>query len=96
MTRVFLFGFGFNWVRKRGELAATKDAPILVVSPHSCFLDIFVISMYSKYPTFLARSSVKRVPIFGRTLNPLRMYSKNVHVPIHNTIEVPRGYRRPK
>ena len=65
VTRVFLFGFGFNWIHTRGRLASTKEAPILVVSPHSCLLDIFVISLYSRYPTFLARSDVKHIPLFG-------------------------------
>ena len=71
VTRVFLFGFGFNWIQTRGKLVTTKEAPILVVSPHSCLLDIFVISIFSKFPTFLAKSSVKHIPIFGSTLIPL-------------------------
>ena len=66
VTRIFLFGFGFNWIHTRGTLVPTKEAPILVVSPHSCLLDIFVISLYSKFPTFLARSGVKHIPILGR------------------------------
>ena len=65
VTRIFLFGFGFNWIHTRGKLVPVKEAPILVVSPHSCLLDIFVISLYSKFPTFLARSGVKHIPIIG-------------------------------
>lgn len=64
VDRYFLFGFGFNWIRTRGQPAAIKDAPILVVSPHSCILDMFIVSLY-KVPTFLARADIRRIPLFG-------------------------------
>ena len=64
VTRVFLFGFGFNWIRTRGEPAPTKDAPVLVVSPHSTLLDMFIISLY-KVPTYVARADLRNIPLFG-------------------------------
>ena len=64
VTRIFLFGFGFNWIRTRGQPAATKDAPILVLSPHSTLLDMFIMSLY-KLPTYVARADIRRVPLFG-------------------------------
>ena len=64
VDRFFLFGFGFNWIHTRGVPAPTKDAPILVVSPHTCILDMFIVSLY-KVPTFLARADIRRIPLFG-------------------------------
>ena len=64
VDRFFLFGFGFNWIHTRGVPAPTKDAPILVVSPHSCILDMFIVSLY-KVPTFLARADIRRIPLLG-------------------------------
>ena len=64
VTRFFLFGFGFNWIRTRGAPAPTKEAPIIVVSPHSSMLDMFIISLY-KVPTYLARADIRDIPLFG-------------------------------
>ena len=64
VTRIFLFGFGFNWIRTRGQPAPTKDAPILVVSPHSTLFDMFIISLY-KVPTYVARADIRNIPLFG-------------------------------
>ena len=64
VDRFFLFGFGFNWIRTLGVPATTREAPITVVSPHSCILDMFIVSLY-KVPTFLARADIRRVPLFG-------------------------------
>ena len=66
-TRIFLFGFGFNWIKTRGVPAPTKEAPILVVSPHSSLLDMFIISLY-KVPTYLARADLRGIPVFGSKL----------------------------
>lgn len=64
VDRLFLLGFGFHWIHTRGEIAPAKDAPILVVSPHSCILDMFIVSLY-RVPTFLARADIRKVPLFG-------------------------------
>ena len=64
MTRVFLFGFGFNWICTRGQPAPTKEAPVLVVSPHSTLLDMFIVSLY-KVPTYVARADIRDTPLFG-------------------------------
>ena len=67
-SRIFLFGFGFNWIKTRGQPAPTKEAPVLVVSPHSSMLDMFIISLY-KVPTYVARANVRDIPIFGSEPN---------------------------
>ena len=63
-TRIFLFGFGFNWIVTRGQPAPTKEAPVMVVSPHSSLLDMFIISLY-KVPTYVARADLRDIPVFG-------------------------------
>jgi len=64
ISRLFLFGFGFQWIHTRGELADSREAPILVVAPHSSLLDTFVIGAYH-IPTFVGRTETRRTPIFG-------------------------------
>ena len=69
-SRILLFGFGFNWIKTRGVPAPTKEAPILVVSPHSSLLDMFIISLY-KVPTYLAKADIRDTPIFGSELTKI-------------------------
>ena len=64
ISRLFLFGFGFQWIHTRGELADSREAPILVVAPHSSLLDTFVIGAYH-IPTYVGRTETRRTPIFG-------------------------------
>ena len=62
--RIILYGFGFNWIQTRGQPAPTKEAPVLVVSPHSSILDVVIISLY-EVPTCVARADIRNIPIFG-------------------------------
>ena len=63
-ARMYLFGFGFQWIHTTGKLADTADAPVLVVAPHSCFLDMWIAAQYH-VPAFVAKSESKNVPLFG-------------------------------
>ena len=74
VDRFFLFGFGFNWIHTRGQPAPPRDAPILVVSPHSCILDMFIVSLY-RVPTFLARADIRRIPLFGCKCSIVYIYT---------------------
>lgn len=65
VSRLFMFGFGFHWIPVIGTPAASSEAPIMVVGPHSSMLDIFVIGCRS-IPTALSRAENKSVPFFGR------------------------------
>lgn len=64
LDRVFLFAFGFNWIYYKGRPAKAKDAPIMIMAPHSSFLDVFVVSLYGA-PTFVARDDMRNIRLFG-------------------------------
>ena len=66
IDRICLLGFGFNWITYKGRQASTKEAPIVVVAPHSSLLDSFVVGLYG-VPTFVAKDDIRRVFFFGRT-----------------------------
>ena len=53
----------------RGSPASTADAPLWVVSPHSCILDMIVVSMFH-LPTYVAKREVRSTPLFGRESPP--------------------------
>lgn len=65
--RVFLFAFGFNWIHYKGRPAKTKEAPIIILAPHSSLLDVFAVSLYG-VPTFVAREDMRRMLLFGPIL----------------------------
>lgn len=75
VDRVFLFGFGFNWIHYKGRMACTKDAPIIIVAPHSSILDVFVVSLFT-VPTFLARDDLRTLSFFGRESQFYPVYSE--------------------
>lgn len=64
LSRAVFFCVGFLWVRVKGRRADLKEAPVLVVAPHSSFLDMLVL-----YPTQLAtvvsRSENTKLPVIG-------------------------------
>eukprot|EP00066_Takifugu_rubripes_P026323 XP_011615589.1 PREDICTED: lysophospholipid acyltransferase LPCAT4 isoform X2 [Takifugu rubripes] len=67
LSRAVFFSMGFLWVRVKGRRADLKEAPVLVVAPHSSFLDMLVL-----YPTQLAtvvsRSENTKLPVIGALL----------------------------
>jgi lysophosphatidylcholine acyltransferase/lyso-PAF acetyltransferase len=67
LSRLLLFGMGFQWIRVRGSPASTADAPLWVVSPHSCILDMIVVSMFH-LPTYVAKREVRSTPLFGHLI----------------------------
>lgn len=64
VDRIFLLSFGFNWIHYKGRPARTKDAPVLVVAPHSSVLDVFVIALHG-VPSFVARDDVRNIRLLG-------------------------------
>ena len=63
INKVFLFGFGFQWIRITGRPEPT-EAPIMVAAPHSSVLDMFFVSRVI-VPTMVARSDAASYPILG-------------------------------
>jgi lysophosphatidylcholine acyltransferase/lyso-PAF acetyltransferase len=60
---LFFFG-GFHWVTVKGERVTAKEAPILVMAPHSSYFDALPIT-YLGLTTVVAKTSAITVPIFG-------------------------------
>ncbi|GIY17947.1 lysophosphatidylcholine acyltransferase, partial [Caerostris darwini] len=60
---VFVVG-GWFWIPQKGRRATAKEAPILLVMPHSSFLDtVLVIALGC--PSMVVKDSTERTPFFG-------------------------------
>ncbi|CAF91143.1 unnamed protein product, partial [Tetraodon nigroviridis] len=58
------FSVGFLWVRVKGRRAALKEAPVLVVAPHSSFFDMLVLCP-TQLATVVSRSENSNLPVIG-------------------------------
>ncbi|XP_031706509.1 lysophospholipid acyltransferase LPCAT4 [Anarrhichthys ocellatus] len=67
LSRLTFFFLGFTWVRVKGRRADLKEAPVLVVAPHSSFLDMVVL-MPTQLPTVVSRSENTSLPVIGALL----------------------------
>jgi lysophosphatidylcholine acyltransferase/lyso-PAF acetyltransferase len=78
MRLLFLFG-GFNWVTVRGKQSSAKDAPILVVAPHSTYFDALPV-VWMGAPSVVAKGENGQLPFFGSriSLNQFRLCELNV------------------
>ncbi|KAG7264838.1 hypothetical protein CRUP_004381, partial [Coryphaenoides rupestris] len=43
LSRAVFLAMGFPWIRVKGRRAGLREAPVLVVAPHSSFLDMVVL-----------------------------------------------------
>ena len=55
---------GFYNVDIKGQLASKEEAPILVVAPHSTFLDGFVV-FWCNFPYIVSRDENLKIPLIG-------------------------------
>nr|XP_020442512.1 lysophospholipid acyltransferase LPCAT4 isoform X2 [Monopterus albus] len=67
LSRAVFFSMGFLWVKVKGRRADLKEAPVLVVAPHSSFLDLLVLCP-TQLATVVSRSENTRLPIIGALL----------------------------
>jgi lysophosphatidylcholine acyltransferase/lyso-PAF acetyltransferase len=67
MRLLFLFG-GFNWVTVRGKQASAKDAPVLVVAPHSTYFDALPVVLMGG-PSVVAKGETGHLPFFGSRIS---------------------------
>lgn len=65
--RIILFGFGFQWIKVIGKPASSREAPVVVVAPHSSVFDMVMMSLLS-VPCGVTKTVHKHVPLFGRKL----------------------------
>ncbi|XP_051855964.1 lysophosphatidylcholine acyltransferase 2-like [Antechinus flavipes] len=66
LGRIFFFFFGFI-VKVRGTAANSREAPILVVAPHSSFFD-GLVWIFAGLPSIVSREENARFPFVGRLL----------------------------
>ncbi|XP_061664152.1 lysophospholipid acyltransferase LPCAT4 isoform X2 [Syngnathoides biaculeatus] len=67
LSRAVFFSLGFVWVRVKGRRADLVEAPVLVVAPHSTFLDMLVLCT-TQLPTVVSRSENTSLPVIGALL----------------------------
>lgn len=67
LSRAVFFFVGFLWIRVKGRQAGLKEAPVLVVAPHSGFLDMLVLCV-TGLPIVVSRSENCRLPVIGALL----------------------------
>ncbi|XP_026150608.1 lysophospholipid acyltransferase LPCAT4 [Mastacembelus armatus] len=67
LSRAVFFSLGFVWVKVKGHKVDLKKAPVLVVAPHSSFLDMLVLCP-AQLATVVSRSENKSLPVIGALL----------------------------
>ncbi|KAG7221481.1 hypothetical protein INR49_002456 [Caranx melampygus] len=67
LSRGVFFCLGFLWVKVKGRRADLKEAPVLVVAPHSGFLDMLVLCP-TQLATVVSRSENTSLPVIGALL----------------------------
>ncbi|XP_061816840.1 lysophospholipid acyltransferase LPCAT4 [Nerophis lumbriciformis] len=67
LSRAVFFCMGFVWIKVKGRRADLKEAPVLVVAPHSSFLDMLVLCP-TQLPTVVSRSENTSLPVIGALL----------------------------
>ncbi|KAK2841922.1 hypothetical protein Q5P01_012122 [Channa striata] len=68
LSRAVFFSLGFLWVKVKGRRADLKEAPVLVVAPHSSFLDMLVLCP-TQLATVVSRSENASLPVIGALLD---------------------------
>lgn len=64
LSRAVFLAMGFPWIRVKGRRAGLQEAPVLVVAPHSSFLDMVVL-MPTQLATVVSRSENLALPVIG-------------------------------
>ncbi|EDV29061.1 uncharacterized protein TRIADDRAFT_63570 [Trichoplax adhaerens] len=71
LVRIILFAFGFHWVKVKGKIARPEEAPLIVLAPHTSFMDIFMLSTV-RLVSGVSRKENKSIPIIGCPFIPGR------------------------
>lgn len=72
-VRLLYVGFGFHFVPVKGQRAESREAPILVVAPHSSMFDALPIVVMGA-PSIVAKGESQAVPFFASMLELLFLY----------------------
>ena len=65
VARSILFIIGFYWIKINGKLADKREAPIIVIAPHSSFQDMLMMDSLRPL-SGLSRIENRGAPILGR------------------------------
>ncbi|XP_039498359.1 lysophosphatidylcholine acyltransferase [Drosophila santomea] len=74
MRMVYTFG-SFHYVTMKGRAATAKEAPILVVAPHSSYVDSILV-VASGPPSIVAKRETADIPLLGKIIN----YAQPIYV----------------
>ena len=64
VARIFFAIAGFSWIKTKGKIASRREAPMIVMSPHSSFFDALPV-IYHGAPSVVAKGELGNVPIWG-------------------------------
>ncbi|XP_064101471.1 lysophosphatidylcholine acyltransferase 2-like isoform X2 [Macrobrachium nipponense] len=73
--RMMMRCFAFQWVGIKGRRATRAEAPIIIVGPHSSFLDAIAV-FWSNVPCLVNRIENLQLPLFGKYID----YTQPVYV----------------
>ena len=65
--RALLFCMGFHWIKVKGKLSSSAEAPILAVAPHSSFVDAVALSVVC-ISSGVSRKENDSIPLIGGLL----------------------------
>ncbi|EDW07630.1 lysophosphatidylcholine acyltransferase [Drosophila mojavensis] len=74
MRMVYTSG-SFHYIKMKGTPATSKEAPILVVAPHSSYVDSIVV-VSGHPPSIVAKRETADIPLLGRIIN----YAQPIYV----------------
>uniref|UniRef100_A0A1A9WZ91 Phospholipid/glycerol acyltransferase domain-containing protein n=1 Tax=Glossina brevipalpis TaxID=37001 RepID=A0A1A9WZ91_9MUSC len=57
----------FHYIKYKGNCAAAKDAPILVVAPHSSYVDSIIVAATGP-PAIVAKHETSKIPLLGKII----------------------------
>lgn len=63
IMRAMWFCGGFHWIKVKGERAASSEAPILTVAPHSTYFDAIPVTM--TMCSIVAKQESSSIPVWG-------------------------------
>ncbi|CAL1540095.1 unnamed protein product [Lymnaea stagnalis] len=64
LCRGVFFAGGLYWVNVKGKQASSKDAPLLLLAPHSSFLDALPV-VFLGLTSVVAKASTEQIMLFG-------------------------------
>ncbi|XP_065364797.1 lysophosphatidylcholine acyltransferase [Calliphora vicina] len=65
----------FQYITYKGERASAKEAPILVVAPHSSYVDSIIVAATGP-PAIVAKRETSEIPLLGKIIN----YAQPIYV----------------